>query len=307
MDVSEPANIVPVCDVDVDSSEDDQCSNVLVDCISSTDGETECDNFDVSQPIVHDNLGQMSDIVSYKSIFNCRNVLEFKLLEDKYASVLLATKRIDFNDDPFLEEKVLNWSFDDEDMEVMLDGVPVDSQCKVSSPMFVLDRNVLDITDRFSSIGVCESRQTNSSLTSDSSFFLWLEQSLSVQEELVDRISTVSQILNDACVKDVSDVLTSEDASEGDTRSNILSEISSHVKSIRENVTNFRLKKDTWQRRCPLESRVNDLVIDEASDVLLELPTDASVYRRTTRSHGPVTEYPRVQQRTLEYKTYTRL
>jgi hypothetical protein len=121
-----------------------------------------------------------------------------------------------------------------------------------------------DTLDNVSPIMVEDSNsgRSNGSL---SSFLMWLEQSLLVHGELVERIANVSQTLNDAWLEEVTDILSFGDIHERDDRTDILTRMSRDVNHVRESIADYRqIEGRLWRTR--FERNDNDDVVDEASD-----------------------------------------
>ena len=236
------------------------------------------------------------------SLFDADFVNEFRKLRDKYWPIVEVHR---VGDDQVMEaindteRSVLNWSFSSEEIDFVLpeENVPRYSTRELDDD----DASMPDTVDNVSPI-IAEDSNSGKSNGSLSSFLMWLEQSLLVHEELVERIAKVSQTLNDAWLEEVTDILSLGEIHERDDRTDILTRMSRHVNHVRESIADYRQNEGSlWRTR--FEPNDNNDVIDEASDRIEELPVDSSkLCRRVTRSQGPVQEYPNVQKSTLEYR-----
>ena len=150
------------------------------------------------------------------------------------------------------------------------------------------DAGLVDVTSR-SSIGY--------------GFWLWLEQSISVHEDMLDQVVNVSNSLNDGWIEDVSDVIGMGDIKSVNESINALEAMRDHLKYVREGVRNFREgENERWRERfeCRNGSKEPDILI-EASDIVTQLPKNVTAGMRT-RSQGLVESHPNVQSNVLEYE-----
>lgn len=136
-------------------------------------------------------------------------------------------------------------------------------------------------------------------------FLAWLEQSVAVQEDLVDRVRLISQSLNDGWIDDVSDIVGMGNMTGGDVRKDILTTMYEHLLHLKSGISEYKAGETSatasWRQRFEA-IHFNVTGQEEASDIVPELVscvTDSE--RRCTRSQGPVDEYPRVQTKALEY------
>ena len=171
---------------------------------------------------------------------------------------------------------------------------------------------------------------------SNENFLLWLEQTLSFQEEMLNKIIS-SHITEDRPVTNVNSkmetgrensshpILNINEAEVGEsngsqnlsprTNSEILQIIRDLSRSTRQTTLDYRKSnnfflRDIWQRKYMASSTrlemVNSDVLSELSDIVTPIPImrnlDSSTPRRVTRLGGTVEDLPHVQVKTLEYK-----
>lgn len=206
--------------------------------------------------------------------------------------------------DVALDESIINWSFDSGDFEFT--DVP-----KVSSPMFEMDRATIELEDEVSPVIHNDMRaKPVQSASVDDSFLLWLEQSLHVQEDCVQKIVDISNQLNDAWLEDISDVLAlsscTDDLSQTN-RINVLQEMNSHIKKVYSSVAAYRSDRSNTEYKNRIDSvenvGANVDTLSESSDIVPDMNiASSSVFKRMTRSQGNVPEYPHVMKRPVEFK-----
>jgi transposase InsO family protein len=169
---------------------------------------------------------------------------------------------------------------------------------------------------------------------SDVEFLQWIEQSIGIQEELVDKVVETEDVVIQASLctdiareGDKVGVAPERIADEsfhgfgeespmgkyGSANREALRILKDHLKYVRGSIAEYRGANELLCRECGRrymcsESRVDigSGVETEASDMAMELPqidrfTPGS--QRITRSRGAVESYPNVQRKTLEYKS----
>lgn len=203
------------------------------------------------------------------------------------------------------ESSTLNWSFTSDDFDV--DYVP---DIKMSTPMFVMERNEVEFSTNLSPIKSNSGNGDGSSSNLDS-FMLWLEQSLHMQEEYVDRIARVTSTLNDGWIENVSDVLALDSCVDNEMqeeRVDVLQNMSYQLKHMASRVSEVRKDNSNTSYRLQLDTNKDDSIIREVTDVVPDMvPSDVFENRRVTRSQGNVEQYPHVMSRPVEWKNYYRL
>jgi hypothetical protein len=196
----------------------------------------------------------------------------------------------------------LDWSFGDngEDLSDDADAIVDNAIGRMSTPVELDKCDQLQIPQSLSTITQSpESQNVSQQSDSLSSFILWLEQSLSVQEEIVDRVLTVSNSLNDGWLTEVSDIVAMSNVHDDD-RGNVLKTMSDHLRYVNEGIRNFKTKNKQWCHRFePSGVMAGEDHATEASDIVPDLRV---ISQRRTRSQGPVEEYPNVQSKPLEYQ-----
>lgn len=215
--------------------------------------------------------------------------------------------------DAILEKSTLDWSFTG-------DGSGSDecknNEYKMSSPMFRIDRNIIDLSGDMSPVVDKESQTVSNDFSNiDDSFLLWIEQSLRVQEDLVDRVKTVSSILNDAWIDDMSDVLAldscPESTASGVDRDNVIDRLSKSLQHLTSTVVQYRKDRSSEVHRVRVtepKECVDISSLQEISDIVPNMISNETFkVRRLTRSQGAVEQHPNVMSRPIEYKSHLRL
>lgn len=230
--------------------------------------------------------------------------------------------------------RLLDWSFGSSDFNIE------EGSIKFSSPMHsCLEAKSLEM-EGISPIVLQElhvgrdkvDKSTN--INQDDEFVQWIEQSLVVQEELVDRaVLEVEKVVMQASSDNnrVGEVDQVDKAQEGlidesfygfgeessvgkygSANREALRILKDHLKYVVNTVGEYRganyfLRREWGRRYRCSESRlqISSQILAEASDIVRELPqinlTPGS--QRVTRSRGAVESYPNVQQKTLEYRS----
>ena len=288
---------VPHADSSDSSSSEDECI-IPTDIVMSSDSDPDEENTDNEcTSVSHKSIVELSPPHFYA--FDRDFIDEFYNLRDRYFMFVNKCEYAREVEEAVneAERNVLDWSFGSDEMYFLLPE-NIEPRCSTRE-LEDEDTSMPENVERLSPI-VAEN-ENDSSL---SSFLLWLEQSMLAQEEQLDKVVNVSRILNDAWLTDVTDIVSLEDTTERDDRTDILTRMGRHMNHVRESVANYRRNRGRlWTTR--FEINGSDGVIEEASDRIEALPeTDSELCRRVTRSQGSVKEYPNVQSATLEYKAY---
>lgn len=200
-----------------------------------------------------------------------------------------------------LEESILSFSSDDNDIDNC-------ANFKISSPMFSMDRNIIDVSPDVSPIDKASQTVIPTGNDIGNSFLLWLEQSLNLQEDFIDKVVTVSSSLNNAWLQDVGDLISlesCEDLPNDNDGLDVIKSMRSHLSHVVSGVADYRANRsDTHRIRLVPESDSNDCSLMEVSDIVPEINLEvSSTYRRMTRSLGAAQEYPNVMTKPVEYKS----
>jgi transposase InsO family protein len=294
-----------------DDSEDSDSSGAFIEGFyaetgSDTDHEQSDDfRFNGSGQDVK-NLGECI-LFSYKSVFNRKDCEEFYDLRAKsylYEIMNTVPKKVVSDTQMIMcVEDSIDWSFGDVQEEVN-DELSEVVNCRVSTPVDPDNTgNQLELSRSISDVHGTDAGLVDVTSRSSDGFWLWLEQSISVQEDMLDQVVNVSNSLNDGWIEDVSDVIGMGDMKSVNERKNALEAMRDHLKHVRENVRNFREgKNERWRERfeCRNVSEEPDILI-EASDIVTQLPKNVTAGMRT-RSQGLVESHPNVQSNILEYE-----
>lgn len=308
-----------VRDSDADSSSSDDFFNFTEFSVGRHD-ESSAVNSDGSENIGGSLLPgseKVQDVVKSHDLSNQINLNSSWITEDLMEEFSSLQSRLILyesflNNENCTSDKVtrikdLNLSFDTEDCWEE-DGI---DQYKVSTPMFLMNRNVVEMSVQTSSIvdNDKDNDKDNDEIQSlDNAFLLWLEQSLHAQEDFIERIVTISKSLNDAWVDDVSDVINLPNLLEEspiDERNDVLQGMFDHLHHVASGVADYRADRDgkLWKSRFVSKTCTVNSTVDEVSDILPNVSAETSpVICRMTRSRGMAQEYPNVQSRPIEHK-----
>jgi len=168
---------------------------------------------------------------------------------------------------------------------------------KTSSPIFS-NNSSLQISRQLSSIGM----NTGAETATDSfnrNFWLWLEQSLSFQSDVLSELSH-RNVFNVAR-SNISQESSSRISEVVVERQNLVQSLSRHVEYMQEGVRSFMDNNpdETFTVRRFVHDARFCPEMGEASDVVPEI-VNFRANKRITRSCGPVEEYPHVQPTVLE-------
>ena len=213
----------------------------------------------------------------------------------------------------------------------------IDHRC--SSPIFNLEDNIsLETNKNISPIVEAIEQSSNlnnynSKLVSkniniteiNESFFEWIDQSLVVQELMIDRIDpdiekeAKSSLKTPILPNDQESFLGFSENTDSRTaishKSEALKSLRSHASYIRDSLEEYRkggnhLLRKMWHKRyIDGEARLelDNSIESEASDIITPIPQLGNVSKipqRITRSRGNVEKHPNVQEGTLEYKLH---
>jgi hypothetical protein len=196
------------------------------------------------------------------------------------------------------EEDSVNWNMEAETMNAV--NIP---EQRVSTP--VDGQQTHELSTHGSSIRTGNGVSGEGSLDA---FIAWLEQSVAVQEDLVDRVRTASRALNDGWTDDGSNIVGMDGVVGDDVGRDILTNMYEHLMYLKSGIGDYKASDSRgtglWRKRFEASRGDASQEQEEVSDIVPEIATRArDENKRWTRSQGPAEEYPRVQARTLEYRS----
>jgi hypothetical protein len=196
------------------------------------------------------------------------------------------------------EEDSVDWNMENETVNAV--NIP---EQRVSTPAD--GQQMHELSTHGSSIRTGNGVSGESSLDN---FIAWLEQSVAVQEDLLDHVRTVSRSLNDGWTDDGSDIVGMDNVVGDNVGSDILTNMHEHLVYLKSGIGDYKASGSrgtgSWRKRFEAFHGDASQEQEEASDIVPEIATRArDGNKRWTRSQGPAEEYPRVQARTLEYRS----